>query len=121
MKATIYYSTLHMATNPAHVVDSALLQLESGSVGDLIGRILTKIEACKDEVKMTGQNSFRLVLQMKMTSCDGKTFLGAFLGGMDLQISLELYGGILLISIQLVAAQQASCHRCYGRLASIGE
>ena len=60
--ATIYYSTLHMATNPAHVVDRALLQLESGSMGDLIGRILTKIEACKDEVKMTGQNSFRLVL-----------------------------------------------------------
>ena len=26
--ATIYYSTLHMATNPAHVVDRALLQLE---------------------------------------------------------------------------------------------
>eukprot|EP00985_Skeletonema_marinoi_P026425 scaffold20461_cov80-Skeletonema_marinoi.AAC.2 len=49
-----------MATNPAHVVDRALLQLESGSVADLIGRILTKIEACKDEVKMTGQNSFRL-------------------------------------------------------------
>ena len=50
-----------MATNPAHVVDRALLQLEAGSMGDLIGRILTKIEACKDEVKMTGQNSFRLV------------------------------------------------------------
>ena len=31
-------------------------------MGDLIGRILTKIEARKDEVKMTGQNSFRLVL-----------------------------------------------------------
>ena len=26
--ATIYYSTLHMATNPARVVDRALLQLE---------------------------------------------------------------------------------------------
>eukprot|EP00984_Skeletonema_dohrnii_P030946 scaffold22848_cov165-Skeletonema_dohrnii-CCMP3373.AAC.1 len=30
-------------------------------MGDLIGRILTKIKARKDEVKMTGQNSFRLV------------------------------------------------------------
>eukprot|EP00985_Skeletonema_marinoi_P025691 scaffold19110_cov89-Skeletonema_marinoi.AAC.3 len=34
-------------------------------MGDLIGRILTKIEARKDEVKMTGQNSFRLVRKSK--------------------------------------------------------
>eukprot|EP00985_Skeletonema_marinoi_P012781 scaffold6259_cov75-Skeletonema_marinoi.AAC.9 len=48
-------------------------------------------------------------------SCDGKTFLGCLfsVGGRRI-FSLELYCGILLTSIQLVAAQQASCHRCYG-------
>ena len=35
----------------------------------LIGRILTEIEERKDEMKMTGQISFRLVLAIRVQNC----------------------------------------------------
>jgi len=51
-------------TKPTRVIDRVLSQLQSASMDGLIGRILTEIEERKDEMKMTGQISFRLVLPL---------------------------------------------------------
>ncbi len=62
--ATIYSSTLTLVAEPIRGIDRALSQLQPASMDGLIGRMTDYIKERKDEMKMTGQISFRLVLYL---------------------------------------------------------